>query len=127
MNTIINLNYRGNSVPVKMVDGEPWVNLNAIGRPFGKEPNQWLKSAPTKEYIEAVVLLDNKQTDSDPSGEIEPKKARVRIITLAKLGQKRHFLYKMAEKIQEHGHRKWWHWILLDGAIRPSLYGATNN
>lgn len=75
MNTIINLNYRGNSVPVKMVEGEPWVNLNAIGRPFGKEPNQWLKSEPAKNYIEAVVLLDNTQTDQNPSGEISSKTA----------------------------------------------------
>ena len=74
MNTIINLNYRGNSVPVKMVDGEPWVNLNAIGRPYHKEPNQWLKSEPAKEYVDAVELLD-KQTDQNPSGEITQKKA----------------------------------------------------
>ena len=75
MNTIINLNYRGNSVPVKMVDGEPWVNLNAIGRPYHKEPNQWLKSEPAKEYVDAVELLD-KQTDQNPSGEITQKKAQ---------------------------------------------------
>ena len=75
MNTIINLNYRGNSVPVKMVCDEPWVNLNAIGRPFSKEPNQWLKSAPAQEYVEAVELLDVKQTDKNPSGEIRPNKA----------------------------------------------------
>jgi hypothetical protein len=75
MNTIINLNYRGNFVPVKMVGDEPWVNLNAIGRPFGKEPNQWLKSTPAQEYVKAVELLGFKQTDENPSGEIELKKA----------------------------------------------------
>lgn len=65
MNTIINLNYRGNSVPVKMVGGEPWVNLNAIGRPFSKEPNQWLKGSSAQDYIDAVELL-NGQADCDP-------------------------------------------------------------
>lgn len=74
MNTIINLNYRGNAVPVKMVDGEPWVHLNAIGRPYNKEPNQWLKSEPAKEYVDAVELLD-KQTDSDPLAQISSKRA----------------------------------------------------
>lgn len=57
-----------------MVDGEPWVHLNAIGRPYNKEPNQWLKSETAKEYVDAVELLD-KQTDSDPAGEIKEKKA----------------------------------------------------
>lgn len=75
MNTIINLNYRGNSVPVKMVGDEPWVNLNAIGRPFSKEPNQWLKSSPAQEYVDAVELLDTKHTDSDPLAQNEVKKA----------------------------------------------------
>lgn len=73
MNSIINLNYRGNSVPVKLVDGEPWLNLNAIGRPFGKEPKHWLQNQSTHEYLQALELLDNQSGNSD-SGEISPKK-----------------------------------------------------
>lgn len=75
MNTIINLNYRGNSVPVKMVDGEPWVNLNALGRPFNKEPRHWLSTQGAQDYIEAVELLSLGQSKNSDSGEIEPKKA----------------------------------------------------
>lgn len=72
MNTIINLNYRGNSVPVKMVGDEPWVNLNAVGRPFGKEPKEWLKNNSTNEYLEALSLLNN-QGENSPLGENESK------------------------------------------------------
>lgn len=50
------------------------VHLNAIGRPYNKEPNQWLKSEPAKEYVDAVELLD-KQTDSDPLAQISSKRA----------------------------------------------------
>lgn len=78
MNSIINLNYRGNSLPIKEVDGTPWVNLNAMGRPFGKEPGQWIRSDAAKEYILAVETLDfdeNKQDAKKHSGEISSKKA----------------------------------------------------
>ena len=78
MNSIINLNYRGNSLPIKEVDGTPWINLNAMGRPFGKEPNQWLRSETAQEYILAVETLDfdeTNQTAKTQSGEIKPKQA----------------------------------------------------
>lgn len=75
MNTIINLNYRGNQLPIKDVDGTPWVNLNAMGRPFNKEPWKWLENKTTIEYIEALELLENEQTPNSGSGEISPKKA----------------------------------------------------
>ena len=75
MNSMINLNYRGTSLPIKLVDGEPWVNLNAMGKPFAKEPAQWLRTDGAVDYISALELLDNDQNAKMHSGEIAQKKA----------------------------------------------------